>query len=335
VPPYKAVLTHGFVVDGEGRKYSKSAKNYVPPDKILKELGAELLRLWVAAEDYRNDIRVSDEIIKVLAEVYRKIRNTCRFLLGNLYDFDPAKNSVSFEKRTELDRYALHLLAEVVTKVQRAYENYEFHVVHHALNKFFTVDLSATYLDILKDRLYCDGAQGFLRRAAQSTLYDILISVVPLMAPILSFTAEEIWSFIPKAREQSASVFLAPLPCDVEKWKNVQLARDWERIGQIRTEALKALEGARKAKKIGHPLDAKVVVTAQGSDLAFLKRYGAEWTQIFIVSQVEIREGQTPIQVEVLRADGGKCERCWNYSLEVGKNSEHPTVCERCVKAAS
>ncbi|MBI4412095.1 MAG: isoleucine--tRNA ligase, partial [Deltaproteobacteria bacterium] len=258
--PYREVLTHGFVVDGEGKKYSKSAKNYVPPEKVLNEMGAELLRLWVAAEDYRNDIRVSGEIIKVLAEVYRKIRNTCRFMLGNLSDFRTGTMRLPVEKRTELDRYALHLLAKVIQKVEKAYENYEFHIVHHSLNKFFTVDLSAIYLDILKDRLYCDRSDGFLRRSAQSTLYDILSSVTPLLAPILSFTAEEIWQFIPKAAGPPAkgsgsnfkgsasfsaggglpeSVFLASWPEEHQNWIDNNLEARWERIGIIRDEVLK------------------------------------------------------------------------------------------------
>ncbi|MDO8520267.1 MAG: isoleucine--tRNA ligase, partial [Deltaproteobacteria bacterium] len=210
--PYKAVLTHGFVVDGLGKKYSKSAKNYVPPDKVLNELGAELLRLWVAAEDYRNDIRVSTEIVKVLAEVYRKIRNTCRFILGNLGDY---KKPVPFSERTELDRFALSVAAKVFTRVEKAYESYEFHVVHHTLNKFFTVDLSALYLDILKDRLYCDRADGFLRRSAQSTIHDILSRMVPLMAPVLSFTAEEIWKHLGEG-----SVFASDWPVIPAEWEN-------------------------------------------------------------------------------------------------------------------
>ena len=332
--PYKAVLTHGFVVDGAGKKYSKSAKNYVPPDKVLNEMGAELLRLWVGAEDYRNDIRVSPEIIKVLAEIYRKIRNTCRFILGNLNDFDPAKHTVPFEKRTEIDRYALSLLARVVGRVDKAYDSYEFHTVHHTLNKFFTVDLSALYLDILKDRLYCDKAGGFLRRSAQSTMYDILMSVVPLLAPILSFTAEEIWSHMKKTE----SVFLAPWPVVAANTANGELEARWERIGGIRDSVLKVLEVARKAKEIGHGLDAKVEISAEGEVLSFLKQVGKEWPQILIVSQVSIKEGKGEaggVGVKVFKADGAKCERCWNYSVEVGENKKHPALCGRCVMAVS
>jgi len=339
--PYKEVLTHGFVVDGQGKKYSKSAKNYVPPEKILEQMGAEILRLWVGAEDYRNDIRVSDEIIKVLAEIYRKIRNTCRFMLGNLYDFDPAKNMVPFEKRTELDRYSLSQLSRLIEKITHAYQNYEFHAVHHSLNRFFTVELSALYLDILKDRLYCDRADGHLRRSAQSTMYDILMVTTPLMAPILSFTAEEIWSFIPKIN--SESIFLHSWPQANPAWLDANLEARWDRIGHVRDEVLKALEAARKKKEIGHPLDAKVILSVEGELFQFLKQYETEWTQIFIVSQVELAaslpnaayESQAVkgLKIAVSNAEGKKCERCWNYSLEVGQNATHPTLCGRCAKA--
>ncbi|MBI2340633.1 MAG: isoleucine--tRNA ligase [Deltaproteobacteria bacterium] len=341
--PAREVLTHGFVVDGEGKKYSKSAKNYVPPEKVLNEMGAELLRLWVAAEDYKNDIRVSGEIMKVLAEVYRKIRNTCRFMLGNLFDFKSASHRVPPEKRTELDRFALHLLARVVQKVEKAYETYEFHVVHHTLNKFFTVDLSAIYLDILKDRLYCDRADGVLRRSAQSSLYDILTSVAPLLAPILSFTAEEIWQFIPNREKLPESVFLASWPEEHPNWIDNNLETRWERIGTIRDEALKALEQARQKKAIGHPLDARVLLAGDAETLTFLKSYEADWPQIFITSQVEIRGRLDAFQIEskavpslkvaVEPAEGKKCGRCWNYSVETGCNKAHPTLCGRCVEA--
>ncbi|OGP07549.1 MAG: isoleucine--tRNA ligase [Deltaproteobacteria bacterium GWA2_45_12] len=338
--PYKAVLTHGFVVDGQGKKYSKSAKNYVPPEKVLNELGAELLRLWVGAEDYRNDIRVSDEIIKVLAEIYRKIRNTCRFMLGNLYDFNPEKDLVPFEKRTELDRYAMGFLFDTVAKIEKAYQNYEFHGVHHTLNKFFTVELSAVYLDILKDRLYCEKASGFLRRSAQSNLFDILMAVLPLMAPILSFTAEEVWSFLPVSAQKTSSVFFASWPRLGENIKDKNLEARWSRVLTIRDEILKALEETRKKKEIGHSLDAKVVLSAEGETLEFLKEYQDQWSQICITSQVEVVENVSGYQfksslvpsltVSVMPALGKKCERCWNYSLYVGQSPKHPGLCQRC-----
>lgn len=338
--PYKAVLTHGFVVDGMGKKYSKSAKNYVPPENILKTRGAELLRAWVAAEDYRNDIRFSNEIVDVLSEVYRKIRNTCRFLLGNLYDFT-LSDVIPPSKRTELDRYALSQLGKIVSRVEKFYSDFEFHGVHHALNKFFTVDLSATYLDILKDRLYCECANGFLRRSAQSTLYDLLLSLTPLLAPILSFTAEDIWHYIPCKENLPESVFLTPWP----KTEGVDPGLDarWARIWKIRDEVLKVLEGARKKKIIGHPLDAKVLMSASGETESFLKECEKDWTQIFIVSQVQIvpslenhqlKSDSVPsLLLSIEPAEGEKCARCWNYSTEVGHHATHPTLCGRCVKA--
>ncbi|MBX7147797.1 isoleucine--tRNA ligase [bacterium] len=343
--PYKTCLTHGFVVDGQGKKYSKSAKNYVPPEKILSETGAELLRLWVAAEDYRNDIRVSDEIIKVLAEVYRKIRNTCRFMLGNLYDFNPDTDLVPYAKREEIDRYALSMAATVAEKMEKAYDDYEFHVVHHSLNKFFTVELSALYLDILKDRLYCDRAGGALRRSAQSTMYDILRLVLPLMAPILSFTSEEIWGFMPKTKTDASSIFLVDKLAINEEWKNKEITERWERIGRIRDEVLKVLEEARKKKEIGHPLDAKVLLGGGGETLSFIQKYEADWTQILIVSQVEIKDAKAvsgfesknvpQLVIQVVPAQGKKCERCWNYKTDVGASGVHPTVCKRCEEAVS
>lgn len=344
-PPYKAVLTHGFVVDGAGKKYSKSAKNYVPPEKVINEMGGEILRLWVAAEDYRTDIRVSNEIIKVLVEIYRKIRNTCRFILGNLSDFDSAKDYIPFQKRTELDRFALSRLAQVVSKVEKSYEDYEFHGVHHTLNKFFTVDLSATYLDILKDRLYCDKPDGYLRRSAQSTLYDIVVSVVPLMSPILSFTAEDIWQFFTSKKDKESSVFFTEWPRVATEWIDKNLEARWERIWVIRDEILKVLEEARKKKEIGHPLDAKVVLSAEGETISFLKVYEKDWPQICITSQVEIKDESEGYQlaskvvkslkISVTQAEGEKCERCWNYSVQVGTDKTHSTLCNRCVEAVT
>lgn len=332
--PYKDVLTHGFVVDAAGRKYSKSAKNYQPPEEMINQRGAEILRLWVGAEDYRNDIRFSEEIIKVLSEVYRKIRNTCRFLLGNLYDFDPQKNTVVYTQRSEMDRYALTILKDVLEKVRAAYEHYEFHQVHHRLNKFFTVDLSAFYLDILKDRLYCDYPDSFSRRSAQSTLYDIVLYTIPLLAPILSFTAEEVWSHFGKQ-----SIFLEKIKDAPQEWENKELKARWERISLIRNEVLRALEEARKKKKIGHPLDARVILSAESETLSFLQAY--DWRQILIVSQAEIvshmkgydlkSEKVKGLTISIEKALGEKCERCWNYSIEASQSS--PPLCKRCQEA--
>lgn len=280
--------------------------------------------------------------MKLLSEVYRKMRNTCRFLLGNIGDFDPGTHYLPPEQRTELDRYALSVLATLVEKIKRAYEDFEFHIVHHSLNKFFTVDLSATYLDILKDRLYCDSAGGKRRRSAQSTLYDLLVTVVPWMSPILSFTSEEIWQHLPGKK---GSVFLEDLPQGPASWKNGDLEARWGRIWNIRDEILKSLEGARQRKEIGHPLDARVCLSAQGETEVFLKAYEAEWAQICITSQVEIvpalkdfdlESSLIPsLKIKVEKARGAKCERCWNYSEKVGDSKEHPTLCDRCAGVVS
>jgi len=342
VPPYKAVLTHGFVVDGEGRKYSKSAKNYVPPENVLKKMGAEILRLWVAAEDYRNDIRVSDEILARLSETYRKIRNTLRYLAGNLYDFDPTKDAVSHDKLLELDRWALSNYAQLLERLDQAYSKYEFHQIYHALNHFCTVELSSFYLDILKDRLYTSAAQSPERRAAQTVLHELALGLATWMAPILSFTAEEFWKYLPQTPGKAESVFLAPMKKAPTQWLDEALELKYQRIRQLRDEVLKALELARKEKVIGSSLEAQVRIFAEGETLKLLKEYEKQWPTLFIVSQVVLvyeldaftheNEALDHFKVQVLRAEGQKCERCWNFTITVGKNEKHPAVCERCAR---
>lgn len=342
-PPYHEVLTHGFVVDGKGKKYSKSAKNYTPPEELINKSGAEILRLWVGAEDYRNDIRVSQEIIKVLSEVYRKIRNTCRFMLGVLDEFNIESDYVEVKERTEIDQNAVSRLNALIEKITNAYEKYEFHTAHHSLNQFFTVELSARYLDILKDRLYCDKIDSHRRRSAQSTVYDILVNMIPLMAPILSFTSEEIWSFIPDFKDKAESVFLQDWPNSKDNWNFKEVEQKWDRIWKIRDEILKVLEQARKDKKIGHPLDAQIVIKAEGELLDFIQSYEDEWTQICITSQVKldshmndphlVSETISGLSIKVISAEGKKCERCWNYSVDTGTNDLHPNLCPRCTDA--
>ncbi|HEU4344155.1 MAG TPA: isoleucine--tRNA ligase [Candidatus Binatia bacterium] len=265
-PPYKSVLTHGFTLDGKGRKMSKSLGNVIAPQEIIKKYGAEILRLWVSAEDYREDVRISDEILNRLVEAYRRLRNTARFLISNLYDFDPARDALSAEDLEELDRWILHRTQNVLNRCREAYDKYEFHVVYHTLNNFCSVDLSAQYLDIVKDRLYCEGAASKKRRAAQTTLYRILDTLVHLMAPILSFTAEEIWQYMPDKERRPASVFLSSIPVPEPALMDSELASRWDRIFQERGEVLKALEQARAAGLIGHSLDAKVVLYSQNGN---------------------------------------------------------------------
>jgi isoleucyl-tRNA synthetase len=334
-PPYEAVLTHGFVVDGAGKKMSKSAGNVVAPQDVIKQSGAEILRLWVAAQDYREDLRISPEILNHLVEAYRKIRNTCRFLLGNLHDFDPAKHCVAYEKLPELDRWALLRLGDFIPKVRTAYDAYEFHTIFHALNNFCSVDLSSVYLDILKDRLYTFHRDSHERRSSQTVLYEILVALTKLMAPVLSFTSDEIWQMLPgAARKDASGVHLASFPVADKKWTDEKLAQRWEKLLEIRTIVQASLEAQRRDKVIGSALEAKVVLKADEATQTFLRPYEADLPALFIVSQVSVEGGsQGGMAVDIRRAEGSKCERCWNYRSAVGAFKDHPTLCDRCVEA--
>ncbi|MBI5411535.1 MAG: isoleucine--tRNA ligase, partial [Nitrospirae bacterium] len=338
--PYKAVLTHGFVVDGAGKKMSKSAGNVVAPQDVIKQSGAEILRLWVAAQDYREDLRISPEILTQLVEAYRKIRNTCRFLLSNLYDFDPTLHRVPFEQLPESDRWALMKLGELIPRVRRAYEEFEFHAIFHALNNFCSVDMSAVYLDILKDRLYTFRKDSPLRRSSQTVLFDVLAALTKLMAPILSFTAEEIWRMLQAtAREGSGvpSVHLTSFSEPDPRWKDAQLAERWERLLEWRKWAQEVLERARREKEIGSSLEAHVRLRAKQKDYDFLKHYEADLPTLLIVSQVSLElvseSSRESRGVNVAKSEHAKCERCWNYRPAVGAFPEHPTLCDRCVEA--
>jgi len=338
--PYREVLTHGFVVDGAGRKMSKSVGNVVAPEEVIRKYGAEILRLWVAAQDYRDDVRISQEILTRLAEAYRRIRNTCRYLLGNLYDFDPATDMVPFGEMPELDRWALHQLEVLKEKVLTAYNEYEFHVLYHAVNGFCTVEMSAFYLDIIKER-YTSRKDSPERRSAQTVMYLVLESLVRLMAPVLSFTADEVWGYMPKRAEES--VHLAAFPALCPERKDEALVERWARLMAVRGEVSKALEQARVQKTIGHSLDAAVTLAAEPDLLAFLKEYAGELATIFIVSKVElaaeiagefmVAEGVKGLRISVAAAPGDKCERCWHYDEGIGGDGEHPTLCPRCVAA--
>ncbi len=297
--PYESVLTHGFTLDGKGRKMSKSLGNVIAPHEILKKFGAEIVRLWVSAEDYREDVRISDEILNRLVEAYRRLRNTARFLISNLYDFEPGKDSVPLRDLEELDRWILHRTESVLSRCRDAYDKYEFHVVYHTLNNFCSVDLSALYLDIVKDRLYCEGTTSKKRRAAQTTLHRILNVLVHLMAPILSFTAEEIWRYLPAKTPLPASVFLSRIPLPDSTFQDQQVADQWERVFKERGEVLKALEAARSGGIIGHSLDAEVVVFgAVGTTESALGKLEAAAPKmvedIVIVSQLGAQKGQMP-----------------------------------------
>ena len=339
--PYKAVLTHGFVLDGQGKKMSKSAGNVVAPQDVIKQSGAEILRLWVSAQDYRDDLRISPEILTHLIEAYRKIRNTCRFLLSNLYDFDPDKDRIPYEQLSELDRWALHRLSELIPRVRKSYDDFEFHTIFHALNNFCSVDLSAVYLDILKDRLYTFRADSPLRRGSQTVLFEILIAMTKLMAPVLSFTAEEIWRTLaaqPGGRLGVSSVHLSAFPEVHAQWQDVALAQRWERLLEVRVMVQAALEDQRRDKVIGSSLEADVLIQANPERYKLLELYVKDLPAVFIVSRVELREVHNlPLKPDfvaiVSKAKSKKCERCWNYREAVGEDATHPALCDRCVEA--
>ena len=317
----------------------KSAGNAVAPEEVIKQSGAEIIRLWCASSDYFEDMRCSEEILQRVTDGYRKLRNTARFALGNLHGFDPARDSVAEDELLEIDRWALAELDEVIRKVRAAYDAYEFHVVYHTLYNFCTVTLSARYFDIIKDRLYTFAPRNHARRSAQTALHRIADALARMLATILVFAADEVWENLPANGERAASVHLATLPtaCTV---RNEELSANWERLFSVRDDVLRTLEEARVAKVIGSSLEAKVTITAEGETLDLLKRYEAELRYLFIVSRVSLRETGdeaaavgASVAVRIDRADGLKCDRCWNYSTHVGESSAYPTVCERCVAA--
>ncbi|QTA88621.1 isoleucine--tRNA ligase [Desulfonema magnum] len=343
--PYEAVLTHGFVVDESGKKMSKSLGNVVAPKQVIDKYGAEILRLWVSATDYRDDIRISENILKQLSDAYRKIRNTCRFLLGNLYDFDPSKDAIPYSSMPEVDRFALYKLLGLIEKAHKAYDRYEFHVIYHSLYNYCTVDLSSFYLDILKDRLYASSPEPLERRSAQTVIHTLLDAIVRLMAPILPFTAEEIWKFMPEREGKKESIHLTSLPVANAAWNDPELAEKWEYLLEVRGEVTKALEEARARKLVGHPLDAAVIVSANANAYNILRSYAEELRSLFIVSKATLVQEEAPpegayecediegLSILVVPAPGEKCERCWIHDPSVGTNPEHPGVCSRCQAA--
>jgi isoleucyl-tRNA synthetase len=341
--PYKAVLTHGFVVDGQGKKMSKSLGNVISPQEITNRQGAEILRLWTSSADYREDMRISSEIISRLVEAYRKIRNTCRFLLGNIFDFDPAEtklNEVDRDELHEIDRLALSMLQNLVKKVNNAYETFAFYEVYHSVYQFCVIYMSSFYLDILKDRLYTFKSDSKERRAAQLILYNILISLTKMIAPILSFTAEEIWQHISGDKEES--VFLADFPEVNPGFEDKEIEQKWEELLKIRNEVNKALEIKRQEKFIGNSLEAKVILYAGGAAYKNLEEYKNFLPTLFIVSSAEVCNNiKTPgtafksteledLAILVEKAEGKKCQRCWNWLMSVGNYEDHPELCKRC-----
>jgi isoleucyl-tRNA synthetase len=339
-PPYKGVVTPGWTLDEKGQAMSKSRGNDVDPVDIANRLGGEIVRLWVASVDFREDVVGSERLMLTVAENYRKIRNTFRYILGNLYDFDPEKDALAFDKLQSIDQYMLRQTAAFASDVLNWYEEFAFHKIYHRLNHFCIVDLSAFYFDVLKDRLYTSGPKSAARRAAQTAIWRIGEALARLLAPIMSFTSEEVWEYLPKISGRSGSVHLAEFPSSAgllgpqASEKDEKQSNDWQALRSARDEVLKALEEARNRKLIGTGLEAQVVLAIAEPLYSILKRYEDQLRYIFIVSAVHLAQGSgngtSGLHVEVKKADGLKCERCWNYSIHVGEDKTYPTVCERC-----
>jgi isoleucyl-tRNA synthetase len=343
-PPYRGVVTPGWTLDEKGQAMSKSRGNDVDPVDIASRLGGEIVRLWTASVDFREDVVGSEALMQRVGENYKKIRNTFRYILSNLYDFDPVKDAVPFEKMEELDRQMLRQTLFLADDVLGSYERFDFHRIYHRINNFCVVDLSAFYFDILKDRLYIFAPQSRKRRSAQTTIWRIGEALVRLLAPITSFTCEEVWQYLPSIPDRPVSVHLASFPSDEEigtpASERPNLANSliqWERLRGVRADVLKALENARNAKYIGSGIEAQVWVSvSDGSLYSLLKRYEDQLRYLFIVSSATLEPWTADngpsggVVVKVKKADGQKCERCWNYSTHVGEDENYPTVCERC-----
>lgn len=329
--PYKAVLTHGWVVDGKGRVMHKSLGNGIDPQEVIDQYGADVLRLWVASSDYHADIRISPDILKQLSEAYRKIRNTARYILGNLNGFNPDENMVSLDELMPIDKWALAKLNILIDKVKEAYDKYEFHIVYHAIHNFCVVDMSNFYLDVLKDRLYTEKADSKARRAAQTSIYIILNAMTRMIAPILAYTSDEIWKYMPhSSNEKAEHVIYNEMPEKVDISINDDFMAFWDEIHELRDDVKKSLETFIKDKTIKSSLEAKVTLGASGDKLAFLNKAENELATAFIVSEVEIVDNSSELEIRIDKAEGEKCERCWVISKTVGENSEHPTLCSRC-----
>ena len=323
---------------------SKSLGNVIAPEKVIKKHGAEILRLWVSASDYRDDVRISENVLKQMSDAYRRIRNTCRFMLGNLSDFDPAKDAVPYEEMYEIDRFALHALQGLIGRCKAGYREYEFHIIYHSLFNFCTLDLSAFYLDVLKDLLYTSPKASLARRSAQTAMCRILDAMVRIMAPVMIFTAEEIWKYMPVVSGKTDSVHQADMPEINEKFCDEGLSKTWEKLLGVRREVTKVLEVARAEKKIGHPLDAEVTLWCDEALSEFLAPYGEALSTVFITSMVRsapiaeagddaVATEMTGLSISVARSTAEKCQRCWTHDTSVGTDSTHPEICTRCKSA--
>src|ERR1700726_4936743 len=344
--PFRSVVTHGWTLDEKGQPMSKSLGNALYPNEIVERWGADLLRLWVASVEYQADVKMSERVMTQLSEAYRKIRNTFRFALGNLSDFDPAHDALPSDQLEEIDRWMLERTAELVTKSRDWYAAYDFHRVYHAIHDFCVVDLSSFYFDVLKDRLYTKAPKSKSRRSAQTAVWKITSALVRLLAPILVFPSEEIWRYLPKSKADQPSVHMALFP-DAESLIakiDPQKKEAWEELAKVPSAVLVKLEEARNAKSIGGPREAKVLFSSSSpKQQAVLRSYAKELPALFIVSQVQVQnaepasasggDGLQGIAIKIEKAEGKKCDRCWNYSVHVGENSRYPTICERCSEA--
>ena len=329
--PYKTCITHGFILDEQGRAMSKSLGNVIEPEEVISKDGAEVLRLWVAMLNYKEDARFGPEILERLEDAYRKIRNTWRFILGNISDFSPDRELLKPEEMVLLDRWGLEKMSEVGRRILKAYEEYEYHTVFHSIFSFFTVDLSSLYLDVLKDRLYCSAKGSRLRRSAQTALFEILRTTLKLMAPILPFTTEEAWESLPFFAGKEESVHLELFPSFERCWLDDAVRQEMERLLVLREAVLKELEKAREEKLIGNSLEAQVHIAVPEAERALVRKYEQDLGALFIVSAVTVEPGSAEeLGVRVSRAPGAKCQRCWNYSLHVGTSREYPELCRRC-----
>ena len=343
IVPYKNVLTHGFVVDGVGKKMSKSLGNVITPEQVMKKYGADILRLWVASSDYSEDVRMSDEILTRLADAYRKIRNTYKYLLSNLFDFDPFVDAISYGDMLEIDRWVLSRLAGIIKEAEKNYDAFEFHKVYRDIYGFCVYEISSVYLDILKDRMYTFKADSRERRSGQTAMYELLTGLLKIMAPILALTTDEAWSYVQR-KDKAHSIHLESWPQhDQESFFEKGLNDKWARLIAVREAVLKRLEEKRQRSEIGASLEARVVISTEDREYKKLLKENEEILRyLFIVSQAELKEGAVakndidttvPVAIYIEKAKGAKCQRCWNYSVEVGAFKDHPTLCERCVKA--
>ncbi|MDP3730118.1 MAG: isoleucine--tRNA ligase, partial [Candidatus Omnitrophota bacterium] len=330
--PYKQVLTHGFVVDGMGKKMSKSLGNVITPEEVMKKYGADILRLWVASSDYSEDVRMSGEILTRLADAYRKIRNTYKYLLSNLYDFDPEKDKVAYKDMPEFDRWMLHRLALLIKETTVNYEAYAFHKVYRDVYNFCVTEVSSIYLDVMKDKMYTFAKRSIERRSGQTVMFEALEALLKLMAPLLAATADEAWGYI-NAKKKSESVHLESWPnyTIYKNWIDESLDKKWKRLISMREEVLKSLEEKRSTGGIGSGLEASVTIATDDPELKKILNEKKDFLRyLFIVSNVELKDGESAVLIE--KAPGSKCSRCWNYSPKVGSHKDHPALCERCVK---